>query len=651
MSSAETDDSAEAAASESSESGQERRVLPVEQLYIRERLESDGSEYEPSEDEHVRRDRAKSANVPDRSSYRAQEVIKPESDLSSLEDGTKEAPEPVQRRGRTRKRRISDVSDPQDLPAQQARRLPAENARSYLALLNAEIADCVAVRALSRLGPAQLATTQLGLTIWTGEEKEVFFEALSRRGRDDLPGIAATVGTKTEVEVALYLRLLQDAVHKRRQSMGRLALAGPEGVEAAVELSAPCVAALEGAADALQARMDRKEEAEEIRRWGEDRWLITQSNYRSLEEAADDLDSNMSPRLRTLMHLFRVGTWLRLPRRLFMNASYQEGCWATLSAIDSPPAIRTTALQDFQSLTLALSRKIIVSALWVAQSRIRAREGTRKTVSYVVTRKDIKAAVEILGLNTAGRKGNWRQFWAGAARRLRLDVVDEPAAGDDGDSGVDDAAEPDTMSYEAVESALGLEAAMSGHEFGHDVGHEEVSTSDEGFYIKSESDDTSDAFSSSNDEQQQVSDQSHPEISQQGEHGQESVDDEANELMLFSAVEFPADAAGRRAVRRQIRHERLVEARADQLDMAVSLEEESALWAMLAATPPEGLLASLEKETQTTENVAGTEGRNRRKEYLDVASFYPAAVDWRKETAYVSEWEAEAVGWSDEKDE
>lgn len=51
--------------------------------------------------------------------------------------------------------------------------------------------------------------TQNGAVIWTSTEKEMLFHVLDQKGKNGIPQIAAAIGTKSELEVMDYLKLLQ----------------------------------------------------------------------------------------------------------------------------------------------------------------------------------------------------------------------------------------------------------------------------------------------------------------------------------------------------------------------------------------------------------------------------------------------------------
>ncbi|KAK0629973.1 hypothetical protein B0T17DRAFT_461980, partial [Bombardia bombarda] len=272
----------------------------------------------------------------------------------------------------------------------------------YMNLLNEDIQDA-AERFVPSEEPQKLEPSQIGLTYWTGEEKELFFEALARIGSSDAAKIAARIKTKSEFEVAQYLELLHDGVPSDISAkVNPREPVAPADLPAAIELSQACCSALEQAADALSLRQDEAEDREEAGRWGRNSWLITTGD------------------LRPAMELFVVPNWLLLSERVFMNASFPEYNWTSMS--DDKPAIRATALEDLYSLVVSITSRIIAAAIYVGQNRDRAIRAEYPEAQGVVHKGDVKAAVLSLGL---GLKRDRREFWARCPRRLRLDVRDD----------------------------------------------------------------------------------------------------------------------------------------------------------------------------------------------------------------------------------
>ncbi|KAI1306843.1 hypothetical protein F5Y03DRAFT_129263 [Xylaria venustula] len=347
---------------------------------------------------------------------------------------------------------------------------------AYLNLLNQDIRDASSGVINGSEDDSELESTQIGAVKWSAAEKTALFAALSRLGKDDLTGISARIGTKGELEVRQFLLFLD--AHPRGANQGKRGALRPVDIPAAVEIGAECAASLEAAADGLSLRQESYEEELERERWGS-RWLITPPLARILEDAvirSQEPRPETSPprdgegrreRARMIMkrkeeegddeveeeweekanrncleempflQLLPVHNWLRLSDRVFMNSTVSDGNWHAISEEDARPAIQATALADFHGLVISVTRRLLLAAMYVAESRIRTRSlaETLKRRRGRLRVEDVHAAVSSLGM-----KRDSREFWARCARRLRLDVVDH---GTDDDDDVDEQEDED----------------------------------------------------------------------------------------------------------------------------------------------------------------------------------------------------------------
>ncbi len=174
-----------------------------------------------------------------------------------------------------------------------------------------------------------------------------------------------------------------------------------------------------------------------------------------------------------------------------------------------------------------------------------------------------------------------RAFWAKCARRLRLDVYDDES----GDVDWDEEAEPEPMSYDDVEKALGLEreegtepvpedeSEAEDDEIGDDIDMASVSGSDHGSVELG----AGTAY---------VSGPENAALPELDATEKQAVKREMNELLIHSALEYPRGDNPRATLRNRIRAERAHEAYADQLDAKASFYEEKRLWVMLDRQPP-----------------------------------------------------------------
>ncbi|KXH37824.1 hypothetical protein CSIM01_08187 [Colletotrichum simmondsii] len=469
---------------------------------------------------------------------------------------------------------------------------------NYLDLLNGDIQDVVRHTAFG--GDDDLPPSQIGLTTWTSYEKKLFFEALSRLGKDDLPGISAKIQTKSEIEVRQYILLLQAAVEGRdKEQDGGNKPIHLADYPAALEISPLCCHALDEAADALSFRQERHEELVEQKKWGEC-WNINLELAKRIEgdHGLDKDPTFASDHGLSFTEVLRVKSFLRLPERIFMNASNAENNWQYVS--EEPPTIRATALQDFHSLLVSVTKKIVLTTLFIAQSRIRAKKHVEPSTRNLVRRKDVEAAVASLGM-----KQNSNEFWTTCARRLRLDICDDDA------EDVGDGEDEEPMPYDRVESVLRREADS-----------EHPSQSFPTPQIKFEKDEMSDSA----DDEDSVLEESSDEAAAIMDDAEREVVEEANEVLVYSAYDFPETHRTREALKNRIRNELAQEAYAEAEDAKASREHESDMWRLLQRQPPEPFITP--QTTEPTKQVARA-----------VEDVYDVGRRWREKLTYHSEWE------------
>lgn len=290
---------------------------------------------------------------------------------------------------------------------------------TYLAFFNNFVLD-VSSKEPDDFRP-KLVSSQFGVINWSAFEKNALFAAVARLGRDDLPGIAAQVNTKSVLEVRQYLMLLQDAAASRRENQakrsGAVALADHP---AAIEVDQDTCNALDAAADDLSLRQEAHEEGVEEHRWGDTPWLITPAVARDLERQVKQHD----PDIQIFGEFFITRKWLLLSEHIFMNAAIEDCNWQSVGP--EKPAIRATALEDFYSLAKSVTRRLLATTLIMANSRLRRRKQTKHGS---VKAHDVKAARLSLGM-----LGNSSKFWATSARRLRLNVYDDESTAIDLDT-------------------------------------------------------------------------------------------------------------------------------------------------------------------------------------------------------------------------
>ncbi|KOS17864.1 RNA polymerase I-specific transcription initiation factor rrn5 [Escovopsis weberi] len=459
---------------------------------------------------------------------------------------------------------------------------------SYLELLNRDIEDAARRTVLD--DPGQLHPSQIGLTHWSSFEKHAFFEALARLGKTELSAISAAVGTKSTVEVGQYVSLLQEARDQRHDSEKRPVL-GIYEYPAAVEVSQQCVRAQEEAADEIHLRQEAREEQRERKRWNEI-WDVTTAVARKFDK-----------------QLFHTSRWLELSRRLFMNSSIPSSNWHFVE--DEPPSVWATAFEDFHSLAISITRRLVQTTLFMVMSRIKTRRATNGSARGTIKLQDVEAAVSSLGMAS-----NLDEKWIQCARRLRLHVYEDPpemeAEGEDIENDEEgEEEEEDPMTYDEIERRLsGIDQDDNAVPSQSAVDVKEQPYSDE-----EEEHDTS----------AQASDSS--QSSSADEDLSRDINQEADEVFIYAAAGIRQDKAAKQALKARIASERYKDWHANEWDEHASYKAELELWDILQKKPP----ALLPKKPDP-----GLPKRS----IFDVEGIYPAGRDWLQRLEYYSEWES-----------
>ncbi|KAF2122286.1 hypothetical protein BDV96DRAFT_483407 [Lophiotrema nucula] len=319
----------------------------------------------------------------------------------------------------------------------------------YRELLNEEISSAAArFKSVPSFADSKFLPPkeQIGASIWSLDEKSVFFAALEKLGRGDVSGIAKAIKSKSIPEVQELLLILHDAALAQKDSKLTARVCS-----AALEISDLCTERLELAGDALAWLQERFEANEEEERFGQ-YWLLTPKIADEVEAAVVSVtavSSSSTPALvlddedqlsRTqpddvskpeiLQHipegeLLKTLTFLALSKRFFMNTSptlnFPYPHWSTLaSPFASEPSMYRTALKDFHTLAVSLTRRLVQTSLIQATSRIRAQDWrTKNAVTPLVKPRDVFTAIDILGLPRTRSKR-----WNSVARRCGIRVYD-----------------------------------------------------------------------------------------------------------------------------------------------------------------------------------------------------------------------------------
>ena len=511
----------------------------------------------------------------------------PESEFGDSESSPSSLQGANSSRSRPKRRRVESYAS--DLQAR-VNRLKPFYSDKYRVLFNSTVGD-IASRGFSEVVP--LPPNQVGVTIWSSEEKATFFLVLARRGRHDIKGIAADIGSKSESEVYTYLELLQNATAEQNAHVHRKQLLRIDDMEPALEVSQQCCAALDLAAEAISVLQHKGEERTERQEHASLSLLtptVAQWANRSLH-AGEEGEQEV---LQTLpaATLLNLRSFLTLSKRVFMNSSVTENNWRTYAERRQSPSITYTAFSDTHTLAISLTRKLIQSSLFFAMSRIRAM-GTSGSYS---PKQHVKARDVTTALNVLGMEANGRKTWIGTARKCRLRVYENVRH---------QKAQGKRYSYDEVEVILSKENLGSrGRYRSRSAGNEDVSQPPTDKSNAPSAEDVPEASSSSS-----------PDHSLTDKSGYSLSDDSA------SSKDLPSSSSSTQGSTQQ-RLEHAEDAYLEASDQKASKEEEKRLWEILGEDP------STKMDIEPTDLPSVPRRANREK-----------LVDWTTWIDYSAEWE------------
>lgn len=436
----------------------------------------------------------------------------------------------------------------------------------------------------TNVNPQISGSEYIGVVLWANWEKDIFFDTLTRKGKNGVREIANAVGTKSELEVQELLELLHQGVERHHLHDPRRRTIGQGEVPAAAEIGQQCCAVLDEYAELLSIREQLLEDNAVKKEHGII-WRIDQKKAASLGRVAaqengpqDDNDSAL-PSVHPFAKLFDMDKWIRISERFFMNADDpKEDNWTNVAFEDETPSVRADAFADFYNLTVSLTRRLVQSTLVFAMARLRNwnYSGHHENIAKTVKPRDVKTALDVLNM-----KHDASDFWAGVPRRCRLKVVDVRHI---------KGWQPRDLTYDEVEEILSKQA------------------SDEAKYSKDEAGAAA--------------------PSRHGNIGPGILrDDEMNsdsDSILSSPLISPQESEDEAPANIEDEH-------AEKLDLNASTLEELHLWKTLNRPAPADLDMPIksedEDESKVTEKPTGE-----RKAKQDL-------VDWRNMTLYRSDWE------------
>ncbi|CAD0100058.1 unnamed protein product [Aureobasidium mustum] len=269
--------------------------------------------------------------------------------------------------------------------------------------------------------------------------------------------------------------------------------------------------------------------------------------------------------------LLDLPMWLRLSR-LFMYQSPELGdSWDNfITSGHETPSIYHTAFQDFHNLTVSLTRRVVQATIFQTMTRLRARD--KDQPSARVTTTDVRAATEILDLQS-----NARKFWARVPRKHGLRVYERGSKFSRGQSraGVE-------LSLEEAEDRLGAGQTSVVAEADDDVMETVEDDSDEDVLDPDQYYNDPELWTEASDEEDEtqtdVPDNQHSDASDEDEAAYNPTDDEE------------AQDATRKKRRRKGRMERnfqrVHDAYLEAVDQEISRVQEVTMWDTLGVAPP-----------------------------------------------------------------
>ncbi|KAI9826265.1 MAG: hypothetical protein M1826_006687 [Phylliscum demangeonii] len=312
-----------------------------------------------------------------------------------------------------------------EVPSEGKRRRSAHDSEPYRQLLNEVIMQACGQNG-SKEESRPLRASQIGASLWTSEEKEALFDALTVLGKDDIQRLAARVQTKSAVEVCHYLQLLQREMANRHLYDREIRLLSTVDMPAALELSQECCRVLDEEASRLEQQQNAMERAAEEEKWRES-WLLTPARARWVEEklaaGASGAEADEVWQEVPAAHLLKLQSWLELSERIFMNAApprAEDGNWrhmAADSAAPELPSIRATAFTDFANLAVSVTERLVQTTIFQAMGRCRGMDLKQLESGFSVKARDVRTACTVLGMPP-----NARDFWAKAGQRCGLHV-------------------------------------------------------------------------------------------------------------------------------------------------------------------------------------------------------------------------------------
>lgn len=340
----------------------------------------------------------------------------------------------------SKRKQRKDANPEQDSRERERRKKRSWRKQDYVDLLN-ELKDDA--RARTYLASASMDSkfrsedVQDGITVWSPKDRHAFAEELARNNVRDIGSLKAALRSKSSFEILAFRHTMIEASAKHDLHGRPLDLLRPEEIPAASEISLDCCKALEKAADHICKLEWKGDCGHEKIRYGE-HYLLTIGIAQHFEDrltgnGSDTGVGTVAPQqdgldilLGTLnadvikaMNLLDLGMLLHLSENFYTVTGRQERS----SKRDRPddqehPSIFASALIDFQDLVHSVTRRLIGSSIFQANTRLRANDYRNSKPSKLRIRsQDVIAAVDMLRMPR-----NSLDYWQDAPRRLDLNI-------------------------------------------------------------------------------------------------------------------------------------------------------------------------------------------------------------------------------------
>ncbi|KAH9812634.1 RNA polymerase I-specific transcription initiation factor rrn5 [Teratosphaeria destructans] len=489
------------------------------------------------------------------------------------------------------------------------------------------------------IGPSQIEASH-----WTAAEKDALFRKLTICGPGDLHSLSAAVGSKSEAEINVYLKLLQDGIAEARATVPSELNASATDAPSAYEVSPFCEAGLESAADSLSGRLAKSDAQAEQDRYG-DYWLIDATLADEIEQdlesseipagAGDGQDAEVArPDLGTRSadsapfesaSLLRPTTFLQLSYNIYMAGTPGDDSrwYASGENVDDPdePAMFRSAFEDFYNVAVSITRRLVQATIFQTMTRLRASDGSRMawTPEPLVREKDVKTAIDILGMNGHA----WSTYWARLPRRQGLIVYSDSKKYRDGRPGTKNGV---GLSYEEVEAELGLPTDVQPEDEAEeldDVSPDEMDFDSDDFTVISVP--GSEPEAENNEEVREIdanvadaTEQSHD------DKAEKEAESASHEVLTLRERQWATRKLKRKRALSPIGFGRAQDAWLDATDMNASREEERRLWQSIRKHPPDHV--QLDRQSVPASPVLN--------------GVVPAqTTDWRDRVEYEAPWE------------